>query len=302
MNESDDGLDFEGAEPEHLQPLLDALREQAPSTADEKEQRARQLRVLERLDAEIARKRELSVTTAATAATAVTAVTAATAAIIARAPSEPRVGDVGDVDDVGDVGDMGEWEDGATVRSPSFKERPAPPPPAEPPPLPVDAPEPRPPAVRPVQDLTITSVALDIPPEIRELMGRLPFLPRAPGPELARTMKVPVHNPRQGQTAPLGDDSIEKAEAVLPFVGNTVGAALVPFPRLSLEQYASLRAELWVWPERRVEILPRYHVMNAAVRRALEEHWHFEFVASPEARATFDQLLADYTAWLRTQR
>lgn len=65
-------------------------------------------------------------------------------------------------------------------------------PPAEPPSLPVDAPEPRPPAVRPAEDLKTTALALDLPAEVREHTGRLPFKPRAPGTELARTMKVPV--------------------------------------------------------------------------------------------------------------
>jgi hypothetical protein len=127
-------------------------------------------------------------------------------------------------------------------------------------------------------------------------------MPRAPGPELARTMKVPEPNWRKGKTEPLGDDSIAKAVAALPFSRNPVGAAPVPFPRLALEMYASLRAELSLWPERSAEILPRYYVMNEAAQRALEEHWQRELAASPEARATFDKVLAEYTAWLRTRR
>ena len=113
---------------------------------------------------------------------------------------------------------------------------------------------------------------------------------------------MPVLNRRHGETAPLGDDSIAKAVASLPFIGNTVGAGLVPFTRLSLEAYASLRAELLVLPERWAEILPRYHVMNAAARRALDEHWTMELAARPEARASFEKALAEYTAWLRSRR
>ena len=115
-------------------------------------------------------------------------------------------------------------------------------------------------------------------------------------------MKVPVLNSRQGETVPLGDDSIAKAVAALPFAGNTVGAALVSYPRLSLQAYASLRAELSLGPERSAEILPRYHTMNEAARRALDEHWPIELAASPEVRATFNKLLADSTAWLRTRK
>jgi hypothetical protein len=270
VNEIDGWIYFDGPEPEHLRPLLDALRDLPPSTPEDKQRMAR--RIFEKLDAELARKGEPSVATAATPATS------------ARAPGERRGG-----------------EDGVTVRSPSFDERPAAPPPAEPPSLPVDAREPpkRPPAV----DMSTTALDIDIPAEILEQMGRLPFKPRAPGTELDRTMQVPVLNPRQGETVPLADDSITKAvAAALPFARNTVGAALVPFPRLPLEAYASLRAELSLWPERSAEVLRRYYVMNEAARRALDEHWQIELAASPEARATFDKLLADYMAWMRTRR
>jgi hypothetical protein len=268
VNDINAWLYFDGSEPEHLRPMLDVLREPPPATPEEKERRG--CWFSEELDAELARRREPSV---------------ATAAMIAWAPGEHRVGDVS--------------EDGATVRSPSFDGRLAAP---SPPCLPVAAPAPRPPVVRAPEELGITSLAVEVPAELRAQMGRLPFKPRAPGPELARTMQVPVHNPRRGETAPIGDDSIEKAVAALPFARSTVGAALVLFPRLSLERYASLRAELSIWPERSAEILRRYHVMNEAARRALEEHWENELAASPEARATFDKGLAEYTAWLCTRR
>jgi hypothetical protein len=273
VSDIDAWLHFDGSGPEHLRALLDALRDLPPSTPEGKERSVR--RICERLDAELARRGEPSVGTAGASA---------------RAPGEREMG-----------------EEGATVRSPSLDERPAAPPQAEPPSLPVKplsppVDPPRPPEARPVEDLKITSVALDVPAEFREQMARWPFKPRAPGTELARTLQVPVLNLNQGKTAPLGDDSIAKAVAALPFFGSKVGAALVPLPRLPLETYASLRAELSVWPDRSAEILPRYHVMNEAARRALEEHWERELAASPEARATFDKALAEYTAWLRTQR
>ncbi|MEI5604285.1 hypothetical protein, partial [Streptomyces brasiliscabiei] len=87
----------------------------------------------------------------------------------------------------------------------------------------------------------------------------------------------------------IADDSIQKAVAALPFAGSTAGSAVVSFPQLSLEHYASLQAELSVWPERWAEILPRYHVMNAMVRKALEEHWQTQLAASPETRAIFEK-------------
>jgi hypothetical protein len=76
---------------------------------------------------------------------------------------------------------------------------------------------------------------------------------------------------------------------------------VVPFPRLSLEEYASLQAELSVSPERSAELLLRYHVLNEAAHAALDEHRQMQLAASAEARATFEKALAGYTAWLRTQ-
>jgi hypothetical protein len=47
---------------------------------------------------------------------------------------------------------------------------------------------------------------------------------------------------------------------------------------------------------------PTAHVINEAAQTALEEHWQRELAASPEARAAFGKLLAEYTAWLRARR
>src|SRR5262249_9223677 len=78
--------------------------------------------------------------------------------------------------------------------------------------------------------------------------------------------------------------------------------SVVPFPRLSLVQYASLRAELSVWPEHASDIRLRYHVMNEAARRALDEHWQMQLAASPEMRAQLEKAIELYTAWPRTWR
>lgn len=152
-----------------------------------------------------------------------------------------------------------------------------------------------------MEALKSTAPTLNLPAEVWEQMGRLPFKARAPEAEggIDRTMEVPVLNWRKGKTAPVGDDSIEKEMALLPFDRDVAGTAVVPIPRLSLEQYASLRAELSVRPEKWAEIEPQYFVMNVAMRRALDEHWEIELAANPEARATFEELLAVYTAWVR---
>jgi hypothetical protein len=149
-------------------------------------------------------------------------------------------------------------------------------------------------------------MALELPAEVREQLGRLPFKSaaeaQAAGKAAARTMQVPVMRRGHGETVPIGDDSIAKAVAALPFVGNTVGAGVVALPQLTVEQYASLRAELSVWPERAGEILRRYQVVNEAARRALDEHWEAWLARQPEPRAVFERALAAYTAWLRGGR
>jgi hypothetical protein len=201
------------------------------------------------------------------------------------------------------------WADdaGPTARSPELAARLAaaaapPPPELILPSPPVSAEEPRPPQRPAPETLPTTAPAVEIPAELRERMGRLPF--KAPSPEsaLARTMKVPVHNLLQGQTTPIGDDSIEKVVSALPFPGKTAGTAIVPFPRLTPEQYASLCAELSVYPERLTDIRRRYHVMNTAAHRALDEHWRTQLDESPASRAKFHDDLARFTAWLRAKR
>jgi hypothetical protein len=42
--------------------------------------------------------------------------------------------------------------------------------------------------------------------------------------------------------------------------------------------------------------------MHEAARKALDEHWEIELAASPKARATFDKIFAEYTAWMRARK
>jgi hypothetical protein len=49
MNDAESWIDFDGPEPEHLRPLLDALRALPPATPEDRQRAVR--RFLERLDA-----------------------------------------------------------------------------------------------------------------------------------------------------------------------------------------------------------------------------------------------------------
>jgi hypothetical protein len=74
------------------------------------------------------------------------------------------------------------------------------------------------------------------------------------------------------------------------------------FPTLSLQEYASLRAELSVWPERAGEILVRYQVGSKAAQGALDAHWATRFGEEAGLRAAFERALGEFVGWLRTQR
>ncbi|XYH94952.1 hypothetical protein ACMHYB_45165 [Sorangium sp. So ce1128] len=254
MNDADGWIYFDGPEPERIRPLLDALRDLPPATPEDKERVARQF--FAKLDAALSRREEPAGGEEGPGS-------ARPGAPIAPPGAERR-----------------EAEDGATVRSPTRSDRIDASPKEEPSALeaPLKARGPRAedtgaapeaPGEGATEVLASTELAPDLPAEVWKMLGRLPFRPASLEQAAARTLQVPVMTRNLGDTAPVADDAMAKAVAALPFVGNTVGAGSVPFPRLKLAEYASLHAELLVWPERAGEILPRYHVPSKAARKAL---------------------------------
>jgi len=291
MNDADRWIYFDGPEPEHIRPLLDALRDLPPATPEDKARAIR--RFLEKLDATLSRREE----PAGGEEGQRSDTPGAPIALIAPPDPERR------------------WAGGGpTARSPMFadlrdaspKEAPSAPE------APFEARGPRAadtgaapeaPVERATEGAVDTGLAPDYPAEVWERLGRLPFRPASPEqPTAERTMKLPVMGRGQGETAPVRADSIAKAVRALPFAGNTVGTAIVLIPGLTLPQYASLRAELAVWPERVEAILPRYHVVSEASRRALDEHWAERLLGNREERAAFERAVGEYSAWLRASR
>jgi len=276
VNDVERWIYLDGPEPERLRPLLDALRDLPPATPRARERAA--LRFFTTLDATLEP---------------------------AEAPPEPP-------EPITEP-----WARGAapttprtvtgdpTVRSPAPLPLPPSPPPAPTPPL-VEArgAAPTPPRARAPEPIKSTALALEVPPELREQQGRLPFRPAPPGqPAKVRTLQAPVMPRRgHGETAPVGDDAIARAVAALPFAPTPAGASAVAVPRLTLQAYASLRAELAVHPEQRADLLRRYLVPTEGALLALDEHWRQHLAAHPEARAQFARNLAEFTAWLRLQR
>jgi hypothetical protein len=69
-----------------------------------------------------------------------------------------------------------------------------------------------------------------------------------------------------------------------------------------VNHYASFRAELAVAPERLgYIILARYDVRSETEHQALDAYWQRLLEQDAGRRATFEQFLADYTAWLLTR-
>lgn len=71
---------------------------------------------------------------------------------------------------------------------------------------------------------------------------------------------------------------------------------------LTLEQYASLRAELRCNPAARLSILTRYRIGHETGLQQLEEQWEQRLAAEPPLRPRLDELVARYEQWLRAQR
>jgi hypothetical protein len=270
VNDVDRWIYFDGPEPACVRPLLDALRDRPPPTPQDRETASR--RFFATLDGAVERGDDR------------------VSGEVLREQAERRVVE-------------GESTERSPVRVPEVDERRV---------------EPSAPAVvdrgggaavpgvRAPASVKSTAPLLDLPAEVREQLARLPFKPEAPGqaPKVKTLQAAVMPRKGHGETAPIGDESIVKARAVLPFARSLAAAAVVPvaaFPELTLQQYASLRSELAVWPDRSGEILGRYGVRDEAARAALDEHWGRRMAGESEVRAAFVRLLTDFTVWLRSR-
>jgi hypothetical protein len=276
MNDVESWIYFEGPEPEPLQSLLDAVRELPPATPEDKERVLRQ--IFERLKAASSRGQGAAGGEAGEESGTEGGADAPVAPVAPVVPvATPNAERRGGKDDV-------------TARSVTFDDR-------------HDAllfkaavaPEAR---GERAKGNAGTAPMPDLPDEMWQKLGRLPFKPAPPGQAPTTTAQEPVAAKGRGETAPIGEKVFAKAVAAMPFASSTVGKAIVPFPELNLLQYASLRAELAMSPERASEILPRYHVPSEAVRRALEEYWAARLAANAEERAAFERAVREFSAYL----
>lgn len=105
-----------------------------------------------------------------------------------------------------------------------------------------------------------------------------------------------------GATLPLGVDLLGKMRNELPFAkAASVGPAAAPaaaWPRLTLDTYASLCAELSVFPERVPVILKKYGIADEAARRGVDREWAERLSTHPETQDLWQRKVGEFRAWL----
>lgn len=152
--------------------------------------------------------------------------------------------------------------------------------------------------------------------DLSKLGVPLPFAAKAPvaaGPREPAARKPPAPPPAKmtGETMDLPAGLVARIAAARPLPFATKDPSppapptLAPAPperpaaRLTLEQYASLRAELTVFADRGAAVLARYGLADPKVRAAEEGAWEERLRRRPEERARLAQLCQSYVRHLR---
>jgi hypothetical protein len=159
---------------------------------------------------------------------------------------------------------------------------------------------------RPAAKLGGTALAVDVPigPALPFAGGALPDSKsgsegndaRSPLPVVAKRNKLAglsfgLNVPKD---LPLARSASTTAPAAAPKVLTTAPA---PPPPLTLEQHASLCAELSFAPDREAEILARYR-LTAPAKLLVDQFYRERVGESPEVRAAWDRGYRAYYAWL----
>ena len=164
------------------------------------------------------------------------------------------------------------------------------------------------PLAPPPEELRATTDVFQLPTALRN--GALPFKQgAAPSPFAAPSdpmLRRPAEN--AGETLSLGGTlPVEVAlrapgAATLAYAGGVPAAPTPPaFPRMPLQTYASLCAELAAFSGAAPEILARYDVAGDAAKAALDQHWQARFAAHPSTRDEWARLVAQYREYLQGQ-
>lgn len=151
-----------------------------------------------------------------------------------------------------------------------------------------------------------TMAAPDLPSFIRRAAGKLPFVD-TPSADFVASLEAPRPRPSgvAGETMAIGVDLTAQVPGALPF-GRQAGEGATPaarkalvFPRLPLQSYASLCAELAVSPDHAAETLAKYGIKTEEAHRALESEWQGRLAAHADTREEWQKLRDSYEAWLR---
>jgi hypothetical protein len=177
-----------------------------------------------------------------------------------------------------------------------------PPPVALPLPTPVALPLP---TTRTPSPLAGTMAAMELPSFVKAATNALPF-GDTPTPDFLASIDAERPGPSNaaGATIGVGVDLLAQVQHTLPFAkadadGAKPGAQAARFPRLPLETYASLCAELSVFPERTPGILQKYGVKDEAARQALGKDWDARLSANADTREEWQRLCDTYAEYLR---
>jgi hypothetical protein len=103
-----------------------------------------------------------------------------------------------------------------------------------------------------------------------------------------------------GETLPLGVDLLGAMRQELPFKKSAAPspAPVAAWPRLTLDTYASLCAELSVFPERGPDILKKYGIADEAGLRAVDREWAERLSTHPETQDLWQRKVGEFRAWL----
>lgn len=134
---------------------------------------------------------------------------------------------------------------------------------------------------------------------LANMLPALPFDKRAISP-----VAGPGKRHEIAETLPLGANMLSTLLPTLPFnqPAHTAGAAVAPparLPDLTLDAYASLCAELAVFPTKTEEIFRKYGVADDQVQRGLHQRWQDLFTTAPPLRDEWQRKTTAFCDWLR---
>lgn len=162
------------------------------------------------------------------------------------------------------------------------------------------------PALPPVNDLAGTISVSSLPVPGKPPADPLPF-GGAPSQEFMASLSAPAStapHPAVGETLPLGGNLLAFMRPALPFdPGASAPAPGGPrasqWPPLTLDAYASLCAELAVFPANSLDILRKYGVADDTMKRGLDQQWRELFTTAPPLREEWQRKMTGFCDWLR---